>query len=178
MLNIIRHLIYWYPICRSSLRFYQTSNSGRTFYIYFIIESHHSVLLFSLSILIASFTVFDTMIPYLCVLTPKLCVLEMLRSCFLSTYFTHYANSGSFDMRSSTENSAIWTGYEYFTSFSVFQVVLPFFHWIQIYHPFIVFTLIFVPVDVYTNASCCITCVPYVLVPVIESSIVNQFTAW
>ena len=39
-------------------------------------------------------------------------------------------------------------------------------------------TLIFVLVDVYTNTSCCSACVLSVLVPVLESIIVNWFPAW
>ena len=86
MLNIIRHLIYCYTIGRSSLRFSQTSNAGRTFFIYFIIASHHSVSPFSLSIWIFPFTVFGTLIPYLCVLIQNLCVLEIIWYRFLNMY--------------------------------------------------------------------------------------------
>ena len=110
MSNIIQHLIYWYLIGRSSLRFSQTLNSGRTFFISFIIASHHSVSPFYLSIPISFFTVFGTLISYLFVLTQNLCVLEMIWSYFLSAYFTHHAKSGSSDMRFSTANPAIWTG--------------------------------------------------------------------
>ena len=81
-------------------------------------------------------------------------------------------------MRFSTVNSAIWTGYESFTLFIVFQVVMLSFHWIKIFHPFVVFTLLSVPVDVCNNASLCSTCVPSALVPVIESSIMNRFPDW
>ena len=124
MLNIMRHLIYWYMIGRSSLRFSHTSNTVRTFFISFIRAFHHSVLPLYVSILIASFTVFGTLIPYLCVLTPNLYFLEMIRSRFLSMEFTHHANTDSSDIQFSTSNSAIWTGYKCFKFFSVFQVVL------------------------------------------------------
>ena len=60
----------------------------------------------------------------------------------------------------------------------MFQVVLPSFHWIYISHTFVLFNIIFVPVGVCMNASWCSTCVPYVIAPVIESSIVNRFPAW
>ena len=128
MSNIMQHLISWYPIGRSSLRFSKTSNAGYTFFISYIIASHHIVSPFSLSISIASFTFFGTLIQYLCVLTQNLCVLEIIWSCFLSTYFTHNANAGYSDMRFSTAKSAIWNGYEYFIFFGVFQVVPLYFH--------------------------------------------------
>ena len=128
MLNIRRNLLYWYPIGRSSLRFSQTLNTCHAFFISFIIASGHSVSPFSLSIYIASFILFGTLTPYLCVWTQNLCVLEIIWSCLLSMYFTHHANAGSSDIQFSTANSAIWTGYEYFTLFSVLQVVLPSFH--------------------------------------------------
>ena len=178
MSNIMGHLISWYPIGRSSLHFSQTSNSGRSFFISLIIASHHSVLLLSLSISIASFTVFGTLIPYLCVLIQNLCVFEMIRSRFLRTYFTQHTNAGSSYIRFSTENSDIWTGYKYFTSFSVCQVGLAYLQWIQTYHPFFVFTIIFVNAYVCTHASCCSNYVLSVLVSVIDSSIVNRFPAW
>ena len=122
--NITRHLISWYPIGRYFLRFLQTSNAGRKFLIYFRIESRHSVSPFYLSISISPFIVFVTLIPHLCVLIQNLCVFEMIRSRFLRTYFTHHTNAGSSYIRFSTENSDIWTGYKYFTSFSVCQVGL------------------------------------------------------
>ena len=155
--KIILHLICWYPIGISSLRFSNTLTASRTFFISFVIAFHNKVSPFSFSIRIASSTVLVTRIPYLWVLSQYLCVFEMMRSRFRYTNLTHHEKDGSSDILFSTAYSASWTGYEYFISFSLFHVVLPSFHFRFTSQPFVVVTRCCIPLDVVTNASCCST---------------------
>ena len=89
MSNIMRHLISWYPIGRSSLRFSQTLNVVSTCFISFIIASHHSVSPFSLSISIAPFTVFGILIPYVFPLNTNLPYFCCVHSSFIARWCMH-----------------------------------------------------------------------------------------
>ena len=174
--KIIWHLICWYPIGMSSLRFSNTLKAGCTFFIYFMIAYHHKVSPLSLSIRMASSTALGTRIPYLWVLSQYLCIFKMMRSLFSHTNFTHHTKAGSSHILFSTAYSSSWTGYESFISFSLFHVVLPSFYLRFTSQVFVVVTRCWVLLDVVMNASCYSTCVPSVLTYMISSTVLNVFT--
>ena len=161
--DIIWHLICWYPIVMSSLRLSNTSKAGRTFFIYFMIDSHHKVSPFSFSIRMSSLTVLGMRIPYLWVLSQYLCVFDMMWSRFRNKILTHHVKDGSSGILFYTAYSVSWSAYESVISFSLFHVVFPSFHLRFTSQPFIVVTWRCVPLGVVTNASCCSTCVLSVL---------------
>ena len=109
--NINWHLISWYVPSISSTVPSHSSKAGRRFFISMKIESHHRVLPFFLSIVLAWLKLLGISIPYLWVRTQYFdLTLEMIWLRFFNTYGAHYAYAGSNKIRFSTAYSADWTG--------------------------------------------------------------------
>ena len=115
--NSIWHLICWYPSGRSSLLPFYDLNAGRAFFISCIMESHHNVSPFSLSVSMDSLTKCGMPSPYLCVFHQYfLAVLDIIMSLLLSTFFIHHTNTGLYAIRLSTLYSASSAGKDSLTS--------------------------------------------------------------
>ena len=136
------------------MSFYQTPKVGLMFFIYLHMASHQRVFTFSSSNAFYSFT-------DLGILTPNLCVrnqyfdfsFTIMRLRFSSACRTHHTNTGWSEIRHCNAYSSIYTGYEFFISLRVTNVVLPYLHWVRNSTPFSVSLRRFVPVCVVMNSS-------------------------
>ena len=109
--DIIRKVICWNPIGRSSFLPSNYSKIGCTLFISCKIAFHHRVSPLSLSIWNASCTVFRVRIPYLCVLCQYLiAVMEIIWSHFFNTCLVHQLNAGSSEILFWTAHLASWIG--------------------------------------------------------------------
>ena len=114
----------------------------QTIFISLQIASHQLVLWFAWSICLESSTYLGISTPNLWVLIQYLdFIFAMIWFFFLITKWIYQSKTGRLLMTFWIEYSANWTGYNYFMSLRGLQVVIPYFHWSNIPHLFVVWRL-------------------------------------